>query len=140
MTNKPNPPPLHLHPNRHLRLTNRNWQQLTAGYAVLIAVLAVWPFSPETSRVIGPLDKLLHLCEYLLLAWCVVQAARASGWSRDKALTLAFLLPTGFGVFLEGVQSVLPYRSAELWDLVANTMGACLGMQAGWLVIDQEEE
>ena len=107
------------------------WQQLTAAYAVLIAVLAVWPFSPQISRALGPLDKLLHLCEYLLLAWCVVQAARASGWPRGKALALAFLFPTGFGVFLEGVQSFLPYRSAELWDVAANTVGTVLGVWLG---------
>ena len=103
-------------------------------------MLAVWPFSPQASRAIGLLDKPIHLCEYLLLAWCVVQTARASGWSRGRALAVAFCFSTGFGACLEGVQRFLPYRSAELWDVVANAMGAWLGMQAGWPVIEQHEE
>ena len=80
-----------------------------------------------------PLDKLIHLCEYLFLAWCVVQAARTSGFPRTKTLTVAFLLPTSLGVLLEGVQYFLPYRSAELLDAAANTMGTGLGLWVGMI-------
>lgn len=107
------------------------WQQLTAGYAVLIAVLAVWPFSPETSRVIGPLDKLLHLCEYLLFAWCLVQTGMIRGLGRAQACAMAFIVSVGYGAFLEGVQAWLPYRQAEWGDLTANTAGAGLGFLLG---------
>jgi len=77
------------------------------------------------------LDKLLHLCEYLLLAWCLRQACRASGVSRARILAIAFLLSTGYGLLLEGVQAWLPYREAEGMDLVANTVGAALGLWLG---------
>lgn len=94
----------------------------------MIAVLSVIPPHPGVS--VGPLDKLLHFVEYLLLAWCVVQASCASGWPLTAALIRAFLLSTGFGAFLEGVQGWLPYRQAEWRDIIANTVGAGLG---GWL-------
>ena len=101
---------------------------------MLIAVLAIIPIPQPVGKTVGPLDKLIHLCEYLLLAWCVVQAARASGFPRAKTLAVAFLFPTSFGVLLECVQSFLPYRSAEYWDAVANTVGAGLGMWLGLMI------
>ena len=97
----------------------------------MIAVAAVIPVPSNVGTAIGPLDKLLHLCEYLLLAWCTVQASRASGFPRAKTLTTAFLFPVGFGMFLEAVQGLLPYRSAECGDVVANTLGAALGVWIG---------
>jgi len=106
------------------------WWRLTVAYAMVIAILAVLPFpAPRVSGV--SLDKLLHLCEYLLLAWCVVQAARASKFPHLKTLTVAFLLSVSWGVILEGVQGWLPYRQAEWLDVVANTLGAGLGAWIG---------
>ncbi|MBI3312397.1 MAG: VanZ family protein [Candidatus Omnitrophica bacterium] len=107
------------------------WWSLTGAYATVIAVGAVIPVPSKVGSAIGSLDKLLHLCEYLLLAWCTVRASRASGFPQAKTLTVAFLFPVGFGVFLEAVQGLLPYRSAELGDIVANTVGAGLGVGIG---------
>lgn len=102
---------------------------------MVIAALAVWPFSADAARLIGPLDKLLHLCEYALFAWCLVQAMFTPPFRAGQAparpamslLATAFLLSTGYGALLEAVQSWLPYRRAEGWDLLANASGAGLG-------------
>ncbi|MBI4323063.1 MAG: VanZ family protein [Candidatus Omnitrophica bacterium] len=96
-------------------------------------MLAVWPFSPETSRALGPLDKLLHLCEYLLFAWCLVQTGMASGLRRTRACAMAFVVSVGYGALLEGVQAWLPYRRAEWGDLMADTAGAGLGFLLGYV-------
>ena len=90
------------------------------------AVIPV-PTPPETPSGL-PLDKLAHLCEYLLFAWLLVQAATASRWSATKRSLLAFALPVSYGIFLEGVQAFLPYRSAEVMDVVANTVGVGMGL------------
>lgn len=109
------------------------WWGITGAYATLIAVAGVIPVPSSVGTAIDPLDKLLHLCEYLLLAWCTVHASRASGFPRAKTLTVAFLFPVGFGVLLEGVQGLLPYRSAEAGDVMANTLGAVVGAGIGVL-------
>ena len=98
----------------------------------MIAAGAVLPVSTPSPAGL-PLDKLIHLCEYLLLAWCMVQVARTSGLPRTKTLTVAFLLPTSLGVLLEGIQHFLPYRSAEFLDVAANTMGTGLGLWVGMI-------
>ena len=94
-----------------------------------MTVLAVIPVTPRLSA--GQLDKLAHLCEYLLFAWCLVQATRASRFSRVTCVSVALMVPVLYGAFLEGVQSVLPYRSAEFLDVVANTVGTVLGLWVG---------
>ena len=107
------------------------WWTLTASYALVIAVVSVIPIPRPIGNAVGRFDKLMHLCEYLLLAWCVVQAARASGFPHAKTLVVAWLFPASFGLFLEGVQSLLPYRSAEGLDVLANAIGAGLGAWIG---------
>lgn len=102
---------------------------------MLVAVVSVWPFSADTARAVGPLDKLIHVCEYALLAWCLVQAmvSPPSGAGQAPArphlslLATAVLISTGYGALLEAVQGWLPYRYADGWDLVANSAGAGMG-------------
>ena len=88
-----------------------------------MAVLAVLP--PQAGVSVGRLDKFLHLCEYLLFAWCLLQAMRAAGRERRW---LAWAVAAGYGLLLEGVQAFLPYRSAEWGDAAANALGAAIGV------------
>jgi len=96
--------------------------------AAVIAVGALIPVPPTTAPGLPWLDKLLHVCEYALFAWCLLRAARASGIPRSRTLALAFLLSTGHGMLLEGLQAWLPYRAAEWWDLMANLLGTGLSL------------
>ena len=111
------------------RLTSKQWWSASAIYAVVVAGLSLVPVGADVPA--GWLDKPLHGFEYLVLAWCLVQTARASGIPHAKILPAAFLLSTGYGVFLEGVQGWLPYRSLEWMDLAANTVGAVVGLWLG---------
>ncbi|MBI2885498.1 MAG: VanZ family protein [Candidatus Omnitrophica bacterium] len=88
-----------------------------------MAALAVWPPQPGVS--VGRLDKFLHLCEYLLFAWCLCRALRSSGVPRGWA---AWGAASGYGALLEIVQAFLPYRSAEWGDAAANALGAAIGV------------
>ncbi len=77
------------------------------------------------------LDKLVHLCEYLLLAWLMVRAFRADTSPRRAPRRSAWLAATGYGVLLELVQGILPWRSAGLADVMTNALGAGLGVWVG---------
>ena len=106
---------------------------MAIGYALAIAVVAVLPISsPETPGV--PLDKLVHVCEYLVFAWCLVQTGRASKWADATTLILAFGIPVLWGGALEGVQTLLPYRSGDWADVFANMIGSLLGVWLGLLL------
>lgn len=104
------------------------WWIATAAYAALLFVVSVIPVEPKAG--VPYLDKVAHLGEYLLFAWLLAQAVRAAR-RRDRVVSLwAWIVATSYGGLLEGVQAMLPWRSAELADAVANAVGAALGV---WL-------
>jgi VanZ family protein len=35
---------------------------------------------------------------------------------------------TCYGVSMEGIQSILPWRSGSIYDIIANTLGVVLGV------------
>ena len=85
------------------------------------------------------LDKGAHLCEYLLFAWLLVQAIRRAGlheraptpkslvWGREYG-QLAWIYATSYGLLMELLQAIVPWRSADLLDAVANAAGAAIGV------------
>ena len=96
----------------------------------MIVTGAVVPV-PSTEAGGFPLDKAAHLCEYLLFAWCLARAGRSSRWPRGTIRAATLLIAIGLGTALEGIQALLPYRSAEGLDLVMNVVGAGLGLWTG---------
>ncbi len=93
--------------------------------------VSVIPVPDVRVRGVGPLDKPFHLCEYLLLAWLIMQVGASSAWSRTRQLATALLIPIAYGGAIEGIQSLIPYRSAEWGDFIANAIGAGLGVAIG---------
>ena len=130
-------------------------------YAGLIFVASMVPVDPRVS--VGHLDKVVHLCEYLLFAWLLVQAIRTSRMPRDmrsmsgtespkslrdfwgperapapkslvwgrEHLLWAWMYATSYGLLIELLQGMVPWRSADLTDAIANTLGAALGVWVG---------
>jgi len=117
-------------------------------YAALVFVLSVVPAGPGVS--VPYLDKLAHVCEYLLFAWLLVKAVSASqvqvtpppgggdGEARggpvrqDSAYLLwVWIFATSYGLLLEIVQRILPWRSADVTDAAMNALGAALGVAIG---------
>ena len=80
---------------------------------------------------VGRLDKVAHLCEYLLFAWLLVQAIRTGRLREREYLWLAWIYATSYGLLMELVQGMLPWRSADLADAAANGVGAALGVWLG---------
>ncbi len=105
------------------------WWGVVAGYAVLLFVVSVMPVRGAPS--VPYLDKAVHSCEYLLFAWLLVQAIRAPGLQGGHDLMLVWLYATSYGVLMELIQMMIPWRSAELADAVANAIGAACGVWLG---------
>lgn len=77
-------------------------------------------------------DKLLHALAFGGLA---VLVARATHWFRSelpirKKLFLGALGSSFAGMMLEVLQAFTSFRSADLWDWVADTVGAVLAVLA----------
>jgi VanZ family protein len=100
------------------------WTAAVLGYAALLLVISVMPL--RAPAAVPHLDKVWHLCKYGLFAWLVRRAQRARRQPRPR--WRAWLIATGYGLLLEGVQAWLPWRSAEVGDVLANGLGAAVGI------------
>lgn len=89
--------------------------------SVLVAALLTAPL-PETDAPAGS-DKIVHGLLFLWLGACWAW----TGPGRRMPMAVVFFV-AGFGAAMEAVQAVLPWRSAEAWDLLADTLGALAGV------------
>jgi VanZ family protein len=105
---------------------HRRWQ--IAGILVLLGVLlgtlipAFWLW-PDVSRVaFFAFDKWLHGITFAFLAvWFSGQ------YSRQQYLAIGAGL-FSFGILIELCQRMVSYRTAELMDLAADTVGIAIGL------------
>jgi VanZ family protein len=102
---------------------------------------ALWPLlvaatiflASSRSTVAAPgithFDKIAHFCVYGLLATLLVRLGRGS-----RAVALALLATSLYGVSDEWHQSFVPGRSSELADWLADTLGGAtaIALYAGW--------
>ncbi|MBI4343945.1 MAG: VanZ family protein [Candidatus Omnitrophica bacterium] len=92
---------------------------------------AVTPVGPLPERFPW-LDKAAHLCEYLVFAWLLRKAVYSTRTLRRPDRWLLWLLASGYGLGIEGLQALLPWRSAEWADVAANALGAACVSAGIW--------
>jgi VanZ family protein len=100
------------------------WLWRGIGWLMLagVAFLLVTPQVPDPLEV-AHADKLYHVAGFAMLA-----AWAALLFRSRQALLLRGLMLIGFGALMEAVQVLLPWRSGDLGDFVANTSGVLLGL------------
>lgn len=99
-----------------------------AGWAlvVLVTYLALTPEPPATALRFS--DKLGHVAAYASLMGWWLQIDR-----RPERLALLFVL---MGLALEILQSLGGYRTGDIFDMAANTLGVGLGWLSALLLPD----
>ena len=68
-------------------------------------------------------DKVLHA-----LAFCTLSLLVDCSFPRSRFGVTKIVMLIGYGILIEVVQSFLPYRSAEVADVLADTLGICVYM------------
>jgi VanZ family protein len=99
------------------------------AYSALIVFQSHYP-APESIPRLPYFDKLLHTGGYGLLGLLYYRAYRsrwpvASGRSLARFSVLSAAL---FGLSDEIHQSFVPFRTADAWDVLADALGAALGV------------
>jgi VanZ family protein len=94
------------------------WYGIGGLLLLLVAVLSLVPVADTSVN-----DKLSHLVTYFVLGgWFALLAGNRT------ALTWTFAALVVYGGTIELLQSMTAYRQAEAADLLANAIGAGLGM------------
>jgi VanZ family protein len=97
------------------------WRSLFWLALAAITVLALIPWGEEIPQPFRWSDKLNHFAAYVVLANLMLEAYRPGAWRTVALLTL-------YGALIEGIQSFLPWRSAEWGDLGVDLLAASVGV------------
>lgn len=95
------------------------WRVWTFAWTVAVGVGGVLP-------PLGPHGFQPGGAAYHLVGFSVLTVLLSRRMPAGRAAALAWL----YGLVMEGVQSLLPYRGAELGDLAVNLVAVALGMVA----------
>jgi VanZ family protein len=79
-----------------------------------------------------PSDKTLHTLAYSGLALVLIRALSRAAWRgvTTTSLLAAFALTVLYGCTDELHQSFVPGRTSDVWDVVADTVGALLSLSS----------
>ena len=98
------------------------------GWASLILIATSIPVpAPLASASPAGADKLVHVTMYAVLAWL---SARALALPSTRGALIVVASVAAFGVLDELHQHFIPGRSTDVSDLVADIVGACVGVLA----------
>lgn len=121
--------------NRRVAFTTHVLPAVVYTSAIFYAGLIRLPALPEVGFVAT--DKLLHALVFGGLAWLI---ARAWHWAKPaigvpRKLALGAAGSSLLGMLLELCQACVSYRSSDVWDWVADTLGALLAVGLAWLAL-----
>lgn len=97
-------------------VSTRTIRVLLVVALLLISYLA---FTPMSTPVVAEInDKFSHIVAFVVLAFLVDFSWPKSSWN---LLKIAPLL--GYGLLIEVVQALMPYRIFSTWDFLADVLG-----------------
>lgn len=88
-------------------------------YLIIILISAIIPPSNIPSSID---DKIVHAVGFMGVALLYAWAYKKEKWWKNIIYGLAF------GIFIEIIQYFIPYRSFELFDIIADGVGLILGV------------
>ena len=112
----------------------RPWR-FALAYMALIFVISSFEVAVPGVHRLPFRDKAIHFVEYGVLGFLCMNAARAS-WPKEaawRAFVFAVFVSTIWGLSDEIHQAMVPGRSSELADLVADFIGSLAGAGLAWV-------
>src|ERR1700709_727644 len=101
------------------------------GWALVILILTLTPgkYLPHQDYwTLLSVDKYIHFSIFFIQVWLLLwAAARSTGYLKAIQYLFPVLFGTGYGIMIEFIQTVIPQRSFDIHDMVANTFGAIFG-------------
>lgn len=96
-----------------------------AGWAALIFWLSSQSEPVEQDIWLPPhADKVVHMILFGVLAWLVYPFMRIIGWNELLAACVSLAIASVYGIIDEWHQSYVPNRQMDLYDWIADTLGA----------------
>jgi VanZ family protein len=116
-------------------------QKVVDTLPALLVVVAIWIFSsksslPQPKGILG-IDKVQHMAAYAVLAFCLGLRISFAGWKRRPVFFffLTAAVASAYGGVDELHQSFVPGRNADVWDWIADTLGALIGAVVALFIV-----
>lgn len=106
-----------------LKLTATHWRILAVVFIALVWTASLWPSIGLRPLRFAHIDKLEHLVSYALLAYLLVR-----GWPRVGWWWLWLVAMLCGGAAELGQAFLTTTRHPDWWDMLANSIGAGLGL------------
>jgi VanZ family protein len=114
---------------RTLRTILIFWVPLVA-WLLVIHNLSATPSTEMPTIDIPHADKIFHVVEYFVLGILLIRAFDKSGFnvSLAKLTVLAIIIALCYGVLDELYQRSIPGRECDIFDFIADSAGAIIGI------------
>lgn len=91
----------------------------------LVLILSVINTGVLPKTDVPSADKIVHTIMYfgITLILMLNQTSYRIGKITDKQICFAVIFASCYGVAMEGIQSLLPWRSGSIYDIIANVLG-----------------
>ena len=95
---------------------------------------------PSFLELLG--DKALHMIEYGIFGILCFRAFRHAGgpWAAQYALLLAIVTAVLYGITDEIHQAQVPFRESSGWDVLADSVGACMAVPTWRALVELKEK
>ena len=114
---------------------DRSWQNMVFScpsigvFAFFIFLGSVVPADVSMGITVSNFDKILHFFVYAIFAVLISGTLKTKfNAGITKIVLFTLISSVGYGILIELVQKVLPYREAEILDVYCNSLGALLGI------------
>lgn len=100
------------------------WHAPVVAWAMIILVLTWYPKLEVPDTGLNAQDKVAHLSVFALLGILAIRALTKYEINRlSHAVKVTLLYGTSFAIVDEALQALIPGRSADLFDALANIAG-----------------
>ncbi len=122
-----------------MRQINKYAPAIAVIWALIILAISVIPGADLPSLSIWEPDKVMHAFVYCVLTFLLFFSLSKSPAKRSHKIIIAAGLCILYGFIIELIQLVLPTRSFDMLDALANSIGCVLAM-AVILVISRQNK
>lgn len=106
------------------------WHLAWITWSVFLAIAMLLPSDQIPKSTLLSFDKLIHLGVFMVYSFSISKAfdpIQAQKGSKIKVTGIALTISIVYGAALELLQQFIPGRMTDIYDLLANTLGAVLG-------------
>ena len=106
------------------------WHIAWIAWSVFLAIAMLLPSDRIPESELLSHDKIVHLGVFMVYSFIISKAFAPVQTPKDhpvKVVRNALIISILGGIVLESLQQFIPGRATDIYDLLANTLGAVLG-------------